>query len=309
MTIEFGLLLPAGPRPGQPVNFIQPLRENAADIAAHFHSLWMTDHFFWGDSPTHEAWTTITYLAATLPQFHLGSLVLGQGYRNPALVAKMAATLQHLSNGRLILGLGAGWKEDEYHAYGYEFPPASARITQLEEAIIIIKRLWYDELPVDYYGRHYRIVDAYCLPQPDPIPPLVVGGGGRKTLRVTAQHANWWNYSGKTPQLYREKVNQLHERCDYIGRNPHDIRLTWLGKLVLGDTSSAIQKADPSGEAPLSGSAAQIVDRMAQYVELGVDYFILELPDLDDLEMLVRVAEEVLPQVRAMGETKKAATQ
>ncbi|MCA9913577.1 MAG: LLM class flavin-dependent oxidoreductase [Anaerolineae bacterium] len=307
MTIQFGLLLPTGSRPGQPTNFIQPLRQHAAEFSTHFHSLWMTDHFFWGDTPTYEAWTTITYLAATLPEFHIGSLVLGQGYRNPALLAKMAATLQLLSGGRLILGLGAGWKEDEYHAYGYDFPPASERITELEEALIIIKRMWYDENPVDYYGRHYRIVDAYCEPQPNPIPPLLVGGGGRKTLRVTAQHANWWNYSGKTPQLYREKVKQLHESCDYIGRNPRDIRLTWLGKLVLGNTPAAIKKADPSGDAPLSGNAAQVVDRIGQYVELGVDYFIFELPNLDDLDMLHRVAEEVLPQVQALKKTKKAA--
>lgn len=298
MTIEFGLLLPTGPSPDHPEKFVEPLCENAAALSGHFQSLWMTDHFFWGDRPTHEAWTVITYLAAAVPDFHVGTLVLGQGYRNPALLAKMAATLQWLSGGRLILGLGAGWKEDEFHAYGYDFPPASARIVQLEEALIIIKRLWYDKNPVSYYGRHYRIVDAYCQPQPNPIPPLMVGGGGRKTLRVTAQHANWWNFSGKTPQLYREKVDQLHERCEYIGRNPAEIRLTWLGKLAVGETSAELDAVDPANDAPLRGTPAQVIEQIAHFVELGVDYFIFELPDLDDQQMLDKIISDVLPQVR-----------
>lgn len=306
MTIEFGLLLPTGPRSDHPARFVEPLRKNAAALSEQFHSLWMSDHFFWGTAPTHEAWTTISYLAAALPRLHFGTLVLGQGYRNPALLAKMAATLQWLSSGRLILGLGAGWKEDEYHAYGYEFPPASVRIVQLEEALIIIKRLWYDENPVSYYGRYYRIRDAYCLPQPDPIPPLMVGGGGRKTLRVTAQHANWWNFSGKTPQLYREKLNHLYEACDYIGRHPEEIRLTWLGKLVVGETAADLNAADPHKDAPLRGTPAQIVEQIAPFVELGVDYFIFELPDLEDDDALSTVMEEVLPQIRAL-KTKKAA--
>jgi len=257
----------------------------------------MTDHFFWGDSPTHEAWTAVTYLAALLPDFDLGTLVLGQGYRNPALLAKMAATLQWLSGGRLILGLGAGWKEDEYHAYGYDFPPASARIVQLEEALIIIKRLWYDKNPVSYYGRHYRIVDAYCEPQPNPIPPLMVGGGGRKTLRVTAQHANWWNYSGKTPQLYREKVNQLHERCEYIGRHPSEIRLTWLGKLAVGRNSADLNRIDPADDAPLRGTPDQVVEQISHFMELGVETFIFELPDLGDTDRVQMIAEKVLVQL------------
>jgi alkanesulfonate monooxygenase SsuD/methylene tetrahydromethanopterin reductase-like flavin-dependent oxidoreductase (luciferase family) len=229
MPIDFGLLMPFGLERGGKESFLNQIGRYAPGLAGHVQSLWMTDHFFYGDAPTYEAWTVLTYLAAAFPDYQVGSLVMGQRYRNPALVAKMGATLQELSGGRFILGMGAGWKEDEHLAYGYDFPSAGTRIQQLEEAVIIIKRLWYDRHPISYYGRHYRIHNAYCEPKPNPVPPIMIGGSGQKTLRVTAQHANWWNDSAKTPELYRERLAVLHQHCDYLGRHPEEIRLTWLG--------------------------------------------------------------------------------
>jgi alkanesulfonate monooxygenase SsuD/methylene tetrahydromethanopterin reductase-like flavin-dependent oxidoreductase (luciferase family) len=287
MPIEFGLLLPFGSTD----NFLSELAHYVPKLVGHIQSLWMTDHFFYGDAPTYEALTVLTYLAATFPQYHVGTLVMGQRYRNPALVAKMGATLQSLSSGRFILGMGAGWKEDEHLAYGYDFPSAGKRIEQLEEAIIIIKRLWYDASPTTYYGRHYRIHDAYCEPKPNPIPPIMIGGSGHKTLRVTAQHANIWNDSAKTPELYHEHLNVLHQHCNYLGRHPEEIRLSWLGRLSLGTEW---------GNAPLTGTVDAIIKKVADFAALGVDYFIFEMNQLHEPKIVKLLIEELLPAIRSL---------
>src|SRR6202165_4501387 len=131
MAFEFGLGLQAGPSKGQLKRYVEDLEYCLPRFGPLIKSLWMTDHFFWGDEPTYEAWTVMSYLAARFPQYQVGPIVLGQSYRNPALTAKMGATLQSLSSGRLIMALGAGWKEDEYLAYGYDFPKAGIRIGEL----------------------------------------------------------------------------------------------------------------------------------------------------------------------------------
>ena len=176
MTIEFGLVLPAGPPKDQIDRWLDELDSSLSGLDEHFKSLWMTDHFFWDDDPTYEAWTVLAFAAARWPQFDLGPMVLGQSYRNPALLAKMAATLQALCRGRFIMAIGAGWKEDEYHAYGYPFPRAGIRVEQLEDTLEIIRRLWTEPGQVTYQGKHYSITEAYCEPKPEPIPPLIVGG-------------------------------------------------------------------------------------------------------------------------------------
>lgn len=298
MPIEFGLLLPIGPHGNRPKTFINDIAHYAPLMAGHIHSLWMSDHLFWGGYPTHEAWTAISYLAATFPQYHVGTLVLGQGFRNPALLGKMGATLQLISGGRLIMGLGAGWKEDEHLAYGYDFPDGATRISQLEEVAIIIKRLWYDESPTTYYGRHYRIHDAYCEPKPDPVPPIMIGGSGNKTLRVTAQHGNWWNYSAKSPRRYREKLDTLYGHCDYVGRDPEDIRLTWLGKLAVAEREKDV--VDLPQNVEIRGTPEQIAEQLLPYVDMGVDYFIFESYQLQNPDSVSLIVNEILPQIREL---------
>lgn len=298
MSIEFGLLLPIGPHGDNPRAFVNDISHYAPLMAGHIHSLWMSDHLFWGGYPTHEAWTVISYLAAYFPQYHVGTLVMGQRFRNPALVGKMGATLQLMSGGRFILGMGAGWKEDEHLAYGYDFLDANTRINQLEEAVIIIKRLWYDKSPMTYYGRHYRIQEAYCEPKPDPLPPIMVGGAGRKTLRVAAQHADWWNYSAKTSRLYREKLDMLYGHCDYVGRDPEDIRLTWLGKMAVVEHEKDV--ATLPNDIQIKGTPEQIAEQLLPYVDMGVDYFIFESHQLQNPEAISLIVNEVLPQIRQL---------
>lgn len=303
MALDFGIFLPIGPAKETPTSFISTLEQYAIPMKGHIQSLWMSDHFSWGDMPVHEVWTTLAYLAARLPEYQIGTMVLGQQYRNPALLAKMGATLQILSGGRLLMGLGAGWKEDEYHAYGYEmpYPSAGERVSQLEEAVIIMKRLWYDKDPVSYFGRHYRIVNASCQPKPNPIPPIMIGGAGRKTLRVAAQHSDWWNSTAKNPNEFMDQLRTLYENCAFVGRNPKDIRLTWMGKLAVAPTEKeAHALLDPSHNPQLQGTVEQVVEQIAPYIRLGASYIIFEAFGLEQPAIVNLIIEELLPKIRAL---------
>ena len=175
-TIEFGLML----RQNDPNYTLKELMSfNRGCIEAlsdEFTTLWLEDHLQSDTTDALECLTTLTYLAAQYPRLKVGMLVLSQSYRNPALLAKMVANVHALSGGRVLLGLGAGWKEDEYLAYGYPFPSIKTRIEQLEEAIDIIKAMWTVQ-PATVNGQHYHIKEAYCAPQPSPAIPILVGGG------------------------------------------------------------------------------------------------------------------------------------
>ena len=168
------------------------------------------------DADTLECWTAITYLAAAFPKLDFGAIVLCQSYRSPAVVAKMGATLQLLTGGRFVLGLGAGWRDDEYDAYGFDFPKPSVRLAQLEESIHIIQKMWSGG-PATYEGKYYQIRNAYCEPTPDPVPPLLIGGGGASLTAFDAIR----KYGGR-PANYCE-----------IGGNPTVLKVKELTKLIL----------------------------------------------------------------------------
>jgi alkanesulfonate monooxygenase SsuD/methylene tetrahydromethanopterin reductase-like flavin-dependent oxidoreductase (luciferase family) len=262
-----------------------------------FESLWMTDHFFWNDDPTYEAWTIMAYMAARWPQFKIGPMVLGQSYRNPALLAKMAATLQTISDGRFIMAIGAGWKEDEYRAYDYPYPRAGIRIEQLEDTLEIMKRLWTQPGPVSYTGKHYQIADAYCEPLPDPIPPIIVGGGGEKTMFLAAKYADGWNLPDANITKYTDRLNILKRHCDTIGRNPATLEYSWFGRLAAAKTTEAALALSGGRWTPdnaFVGTPQQCIDLMSPFVEAGVEYFMLEVLGLPDPETLHMVTEEVL---------------
>ena len=142
MNVDFGLGLLHGPLVAPHSSWLADLDAALPALRPHFRSLWMTDHFFWDGAPTFEAWTTLSYLAGRFPEYEVGPMVLGQNYRNPAMLALMASTLQTLSGGRALMGIGAGWKEDEYRAYGFEFPPVGQRMAQLEDTLVILRHLW-----------------------------------------------------------------------------------------------------------------------------------------------------------------------
>src|SRR2546427_10839808 len=193
-TIEFGLMLQpfATNFPGS--ELFEYNRRLIKLLSQGFTTLWAEDHLQSGETAILESVTTLSFFAGEFPQFRLGTLVLCQSYRNPALLAKMAANLQSISRGRLILGLGAGWKEDEYLAYGYPFPGTRTRLEELEEVAIIVKAMWSSR-PATFIGKHYSIREAYCEPQPDPPIPLLIGGGGEgTTLAIVAPPPGWGGF-------------------------------------------------------------------------------------------------------------------
>lgn len=279
-------------------------------IHEHFDSAWESDHFVpWAGfqdpmTDTLEAWTTIAFLAGRYPELKFGNIVLCQSYRSPALLAKMAATLQTFTNGRLILSIGAGWKADEYLAYGYDFPSRSIRLEQLDEAAQIIHMMW-KEPSATFSGKHYRVVNAICEPKPNPAPPLMIGGGGRKkTLRIAAQQADWWNIPGGSVENYADLLGVLRNHCDDVGRNYDDIVKTWATDCVAIASShtAAIQVAQSSPlydpATSVVGTPDEVAAHLQRFVDLGVEHFIIRFADFPKVDGVKLFIEEVLPRFK-----------
>jgi alkanesulfonate monooxygenase SsuD/methylene tetrahydromethanopterin reductase-like flavin-dependent oxidoreductase (luciferase family) len=260
-----------------------------------FDTVWLEDHLQWGDRPLIECWTTLTYLMAKYPNLKFGSIVMGQSYRPAALTAKMAAVLQAMSGGRLILGLGAGWKEDEYLAYGYDYPAAKVRIEQFDDACAIIKAMFNDS-PATYQGKHYHIENAYCEPRPDPMIPLLLGGAGEKlTLRVVAKYADWWNMNFCTAEEMAAKQQVLREHCKAIGRNYDEIKQTYYGFLQVVNDPAEI-KPNPNLHV-VAGTAEQVTAELQDFLKLGVTHFLFRMADFPRMDGYERLVGEVLPRL------------
>jgi alkanesulfonate monooxygenase SsuD/methylene tetrahydromethanopterin reductase-like flavin-dependent oxidoreductase (luciferase family) len=271
-------------------------------------SAWVADHFFpWmGHLPQSlevlEAWTTLTYLLGRYPHITLGSIVLSQGYRNPALLAKMAATLQLLSGGRFVLGIGAGWKENEYRAYGYDYPSTGTRIAQLNEAVQVIRALWSQDKPA-FHGKYYNVEGAYCSPRPEPVPPLLIGGGGKqKTLRIVAEQADWWNVPGGSPEHYQELLDTLRGHCQEVGRDYESIRKTWACDCVSVAPTQAeaerVAQAVPYGalSGAVIGNPDEVEAQIRRFVDMGVTLFIFRFPDFPNPAGAEYFIQEVMPR-------------
>lgn len=326
--LKFMWRIPAHPTDGsRRMAFVEQINETLAYIQGRFAGAFLDDHFFpWAaidhpggrdaltnDADTLECWTAITYLAATFPQLDFGALVLCQSYRSPALVAKMGATLQLLTGGRFVMGLGAGWREDEYDAYGFEFPKPGVRLAQLEESIQIIKQMWAGG-PTTFEGKYYQVRNAYCEPIPNPPPPFMIGGGGEKvTMRIIAKHADWWNYCD-TPEAYSHKLNVLRTHCEAVGRDFTEIVKTWDGiQIVVAATEAEAWRIH--AESPYKrrgcvvGTPDQVVARLMEYVNLGVEIFFLRFDDFPSQTGIRLFTQEVMPQLiaaHAMGTQQKA---
>ena len=290
--IQFGWVLNVGPEPGMPSRQFNEISQRQVELVKEqIDSLWFVDHVQFGDSPVLEGWTVLTYLAAQYPQFQVGHMVLCQSFRNPALLAKMAATLQYLSQGRFLLGIGAGWHEEEYRAYNYTFPTARARTEQLEETLQIVKALW-TEKQVTFQGQHYAVSAAYCEPKPDPLPPIVIGGKGSRMLQLIARYADGWNTAWLKPEEYLQKLKIFEQACQQEGRDPAQVRRSWFGRCtcVMSDEQAATLNG-----LGLLGTPEQIIKQIQAYVDLGIDYFMLGVRDITDLTTVELIAHEVLP--------------
>ncbi|HSL43994.1 MAG TPA: LLM class flavin-dependent oxidoreductase [Anaerolineales bacterium] len=305
--IQFGFTMPFGALNLAHRNtFVKDLDRALDLVAGHFDSAWSIDHLLSDDTDQLEGFTLLTYMAARHPQLTFGHTVLCQSFRNPALLAQMGATLHFMSGGRFILGIGAGGQQEEYQAYGYDFPPAHTRVEQLEEALRIIRALWTEERAT-FVGRHYRVSDARCAPRPDPMPLVMVGAFKPKMLRLTAKYADWWNVSSIGIEGYKRLVEDCEHACAKAGRDPVTLRRSWCGgcacaltqeeaERYAGELYSANNADDDFG---FVGTPTQVIEQMRTFIDLGIDYFMLDcggFPDLTTLELLVN---EVLPTLNA----------
>jgi alkanesulfonate monooxygenase SsuD/methylene tetrahydromethanopterin reductase-like flavin-dependent oxidoreductase (luciferase family) len=295
--MDFGVVVHPTPRGGT-VPAMQAMNERLLAAATEYDlSCWVIDHFQFDAQPVLECYAFLAYHAGKYPGLRWGNLVLGQGYRNPALTAKIAASLQFLTGGRYILGIGAGWKEDEYRAYGYDFPPAGVRVEELEETLQIIKALWTEERAT-VEGKRYQVREAWCEPKPDPLPTVMVGGSKPRMLRVVARHADWWNVSWTGIADYRKQVAECERACAEMGRDPATLRRTWFGGCVCGESEAEVARLNVRGiskDNAFAGTPEQVIEQMAPFVELGVDYFMLSCGGFPDLTTLRLLRDEVLP--------------
>ena len=287
-TIQFGWNAPAIGVPdsgGQPIVIQELERGVLAAVNEHFDSIWTPDHFYGFDRPDDaflECWTTLTWLAAALPKVLVGGMVLCNNYRHPALVAHMAKTLQAFSKGRLVIGYGAGWRDEEYRRLGMSFDPPAERIRQLEEALKIFRSMW-TEPRTNFDGQYYQIHDLPSEPKPEPMPPILIGGGGEQLmLRLVARYADWWNVGG-TPATYARKLEVLRQRCEEVGRDFDTIVKTVQIEIP--------PPADAAG-------ARQMIDHLRQYTELGVTHLILDHGVVTDPSVVRRIGEDVLIHFR-----------
>jgi F420-dependent oxidoreductase-like protein len=290
------------------------------------------DHFYAGygdpEGPCYEAWTVLAAGALSTRRIAIGPMVLGNTYRHPAVVANMAATLDHLARGRLVLGLGAGWMQTEHDGYGIPLPAPRERLERLDEAAAVIRLLLTEPRP-SFAGRHYRLDRALCEPKPyggRRIPLLIGGGGERRTLRVVARHADEWN--GEVgPAGMRRKLAVLREHCRAVGRDPGEIAVsvllrgeaeaeaTWASMVRLDNPNLATERARLVAEGVpaaaledrlrasvweqfLPADESRAVDRLQEYVAVGVTHFIVIVRPPYDFGRMERFLTRVGARVR-----------
>jgi alkanesulfonate monooxygenase SsuD/methylene tetrahydromethanopterin reductase-like flavin-dependent oxidoreductase (luciferase family) len=271
--------------------------------AAPFDSLWFPDHVQYSGHNVAEGWTLFAYALARYPDKLCSHEVLCNSFRNPAHLAKMAATAQALSGGRVVLGIGAGWNEEEYRAYGWPFPPTRVRIAQLAEAIQLIRLMW-NEAPTSFQGEHYEIAGAYCEPRPRPVPPILVGGSGeRYLLRVVAQHADWWNYSFRGHDAYAQKQEVLKRHCRDIGRSYDEIVQVVRVGILIGESEREIERLKarpdlrPLSDIPLVGTPEQVTEVLLRIVGQGAHRLTVNFADVPRPDGTRLFAATVLPHL------------
>jgi F420-dependent oxidoreductase-like protein len=256
-----------------------------------------------------EGWSTISALAAVTQKLKLGTLVTGNIYRNPALLAKMGATLDVISNGRLFMGVGAGWFETEAKAYDIPFYTIPERLKRLEEALQIINGMWTTD-QFSFHGKYYEIKDALCFPKPiqKPHPPILIGGSGENvTLKLVAKYGNACNLTDG-PQTIKHKLEKLKEHCKAVGRNYDDILKTRLGHLIIGEDAKEVSLMLQRDRKPgvtdeeydqrvIYGTPKQIVDKIQEFINSGIQYMIFNLDYENEERVLKLFAERVIPNL------------
>ena len=278
---------------------------------ADFDSFWVMDHFhqirFVGnpEEPMLESWTTISALAGMTTRIRLGTLVSGIVYRHPSILAKIGATLDVLSKGRLFMGIGAAWNQEESFAYGIPFPSTMERLLRLEEVIQILRKMW-TQSTTTFNGRYYQIKDAYCNPHPlqKPHPPIMVGGGGeRNTLKIVAKYADACNLFGSIETI-RRKLNILNEHCKSVRRDYDSILKTKLGIVLIDNDHEALIKKvnelfrgmpkEQIREFVIYGTEEDVLREIISFEDAGIQYFIVDLDPSRELEQLELFANKIM---------------
>lgn len=261
--------------------------------------LYLADHFMSNDDAktgVGECWTSIAALGALVPRLRLGSLVAGNTYRHPAVLAKMAATIDHITGGRVILGIGAGWQQNEHEAYGIELPPPGPRLKRFAEACAVLHSL-LREPRTTFSGEYYNLADAPLEPRPVQTPmPLLIGGGGEKVmLGIVARYADEWNGWG-TPEVLRHKIAVLSEHCAAIGRDPAEIHKSAQVMWVMEGENDA-PSARPSVQPTITGSPVALAEAVAAYAEAGVDELVVPDFNLGPITDRLRIYDRFLDEV------------
>ena len=281
---------------------------------AGFDAVWLYDHFHTAPTPqiesVFECWTSMAGLARDTKTIRLGQMVTCNGYRPPSLLAKMASCIDVMSRGRLILGIGAGWYQHEYEAYGYQYPDTPERLRMLRESLQVIKAMWTEE-HATFDGRYYHVRGAINEPKPvqKPHPPIWIGGGGEKvTLKLVAQYGDACNFNADV-ETVGHKLEVLREHCETVGRDYDSVLKTLEFYTILGESREidrvVADAARRSGQDesfirswhPLHGDADRIAGIIQSYADVGIQYFIVNLPNAFEGGVIVRFAEEVFPRV------------
>jgi F420-dependent oxidoreductase-like protein len=319
VALKYGISLPQGwtmdladiKDPVQAYETMTSVAQTADEYG--YESVWLVDHFHTVPQPsqevTFEAWTTTAALARDTKRVRIGQMVTCNSYRNPALLAKMASTVDVLSHGRLNFGIGAGWYEHEYRAYGYEFPDAPTRLRQLREAVQVILAMWTQE-EAHFEGRYYQVRGAINQPKgvQQPHIPLLIGGSGEKvTLKLVAQYGDACNVAGDFATL-KHKFDVIKQHCEVVGRDYNSIHRTSATVCVIGDTDEQalaaiperLKALAPAGDlssilaSSLVGSPDTIRKRIAALEEAGVQELMLMFPDATRLDSIRRFAREFI---------------
>lgn len=318
--MQFGLQHPNynfdydGRDASQIIDSLKNLATKAENLG--FDSFWVMDHFHQisgvgkQEDPMLEGWTTISTLAGITSKIRLGTLVTGIIYRHPSVLAKMGATLDVLSKGRLFMGMGAAWNQEESLAYGIPFYSNKERLLRLEEAIQIIRKMWAEEEPAaTFNGKYYQINNAYCNPKPiqKPSPPIMVGGSGeRHTLKIVAKYADACNLYGSAETVKR-KLSILNEHCKSVGRDYDSILKTKLGFIIIDNDKEMVEKRirqiskaipeDQVREFTIYGTPEDVLEQIKLLEEVGIQYLIVDLEPYRELEALEIFGNSIIKKI------------
>jgi F420-dependent oxidoreductase-like protein len=289
------------PNPSQPYADVLALARHVERTG--WDGIWYADHFMPNapdtSTPWPEAWVTLAAIGASVPRLRIGTLVTGNTYRHPAVLAKMAATLDHITGGRVVLGLGAGWQENEHRQYGIPFFDTAERLARLDEACQVVRGL-FTESKSTFAGKYYQLNDASLEPKPVQRPlPLMIGGGGEKvTLKITARYADEWNVWG-TPATLRHKMAILDRHCATVGRDPRTIQRSAVALLFMSDDPAFVERmrARPPQQAAIVGSVTDVRAIVEEYRAAGVDELIVPDFTLGPMEQKIATLDRFIHEV------------